>query len=386
MPVPTLITDLTAVASTNSPQGTETVKGTIDDYFRAQASFIRQIYDATLGPTVILASAATVNIGFAASQNIGITGTTTITAFDTYAEGTLRWVVFAGALTLTHNATTLQLPGSASIVTSAGDAALFKSLGSGNWKCLDYQRINGQGAVNCLPIIGGTMTGPVIYSNNIQFQVKDSGGTGRQLFNMATDNTLNWTVPGGVSWNIYNQAGSLIVWSLSNAGATTQTGSHTISTNGTPTVSGGAAMATSGAFGGGYKMIDGSQQTMTWMASNVINWGFGSGSAFTSRMTLDSSGTATAVNFTATSDERYKMDWRELTDDQLDDLLEIDLVGTFTWIDGEDQSIGASAQQIRAIIPQAVHEDKDGKLSVNYGGLSFAVLLSDMKRRARVSK
>lgn len=143
MPIPLLISDLNATAALNSPQGTESAKGTIDDYFRAHAAFIRQVSDIAAGPTVTLASAATVAIGFAASNNIAITGTTTITAFDIAAEGALRNVQFSGILTLTHNAVSMILPGAANIVTAAGDAAVFKSLGGGNWKCIAFQRASG---------------------------------------------------------------------------------------------------------------------------------------------------------------------------------------------------------------------------------------------------
>lgn len=139
MPVPSSLSDLSTTAGSNSPQGTESAKGTIDDYLRAHAAFIAQLNAIVAGATTTLASAASVAIGAASSTNVSITGTATITSFDTVAEGTLRWVVFAGSLTLTHNSASLILPGGANITTSAGDAALFKSLGGGNWRCLSYQ-------------------------------------------------------------------------------------------------------------------------------------------------------------------------------------------------------------------------------------------------------
>ncbi|HTK34543.1 MAG TPA: hypothetical protein VL358_04545 [Caulobacteraceae bacterium] len=91
-------------------------------------------------PADTLASASTVNIGGAASNYVKITGTTTITAFDSLASGAERIVEFAGALTLTHNATSLILPGAANIQTAAGDIARFISEGSGNWRMLSYAR------------------------------------------------------------------------------------------------------------------------------------------------------------------------------------------------------------------------------------------------------
>ena len=88
---------------------------------------------------VTLASAATVAIGAAQANTIQISGTTTITSFDTVASGAVRRLVFSGALTLTHNATKLILPGAANITTAAGDAATFVSLGGGSWRCVGYQ-------------------------------------------------------------------------------------------------------------------------------------------------------------------------------------------------------------------------------------------------------
>jgi len=89
-----------------------------------------------------VASAGTCDIGSAAQQRVRITGTTTITSLGTGANQ-LRHVLFEGALTLTHNATSLILPGGANIATAAGDTATFASDGSGNWRCLAYQRADG---------------------------------------------------------------------------------------------------------------------------------------------------------------------------------------------------------------------------------------------------
>ena len=93
---------------------------------------------ATLGQLdgraeVDLASAGTTDIGAVASNNVRITGTTTITSFGTAASGVTRQLRFAAALTLTYNATSLILPGAANIITAAGDTATAVSLGSGNW-------------------------------------------------------------------------------------------------------------------------------------------------------------------------------------------------------------------------------------------------------------
>jgi hypothetical protein len=90
-----------------------------------------------------LPSASTTNIGVAAGTYGNITGSTSITAFDTVQAGVRRVVTFTGILTLTHNATSLILPTAANITTAAGDCATFISLGSGNWICTQYQRATG---------------------------------------------------------------------------------------------------------------------------------------------------------------------------------------------------------------------------------------------------
>lgn len=90
-----------------------------------------------------IASAATTNLATATGWYLDITGTTTITAFGTVNEGQQYTLRFTGILTLTHNATSLILPGAANITTAAGDVAVMMSLGSGNWRCIDYQRASG---------------------------------------------------------------------------------------------------------------------------------------------------------------------------------------------------------------------------------------------------
>jgi hypothetical protein len=90
-----------------------------------------------------VASAATTAIASVRTLNVSVTGTTTITSFGSARSGVVKLVTFTGALTLTHNATSLILPGTANIVTAAGDFLVTQSLGSGNWRVLLYARSNG---------------------------------------------------------------------------------------------------------------------------------------------------------------------------------------------------------------------------------------------------
>lgn len=106
-----------------------------------------------------IASATTTNIGAATGNYVNVTGTTTITGLGTVQAGTRRIVRFSGALTLTHNATSLILPSSANITTVSGDVAHFISLGSGNWKCVSYTRQDGTALVGSASAASETVAG-----------------------------------------------------------------------------------------------------------------------------------------------------------------------------------------------------------------------------------
>jgi hypothetical protein len=139
MPIPSTMADLSITAASNFPAGSESPT-TGDDYLRAHAAILR----TTNAKGADIASATTTDIGAATGEFVDVTGTTTITGLGTIAAGIKRTVRFTGALTLTHNATSLILPGSANIPTANGDVAQFISLGSGNWKCTGYIKQNGR--------------------------------------------------------------------------------------------------------------------------------------------------------------------------------------------------------------------------------------------------
>lgn len=99
-----------------------------------------------------LASATTTSIGGQNGMYGQITGTTTITSLGSGRKSAYRIVQFAGALTLTHNGSSLILPSGANITTAVGDVAEFVSLGSSNWRCTNYMRASGS------PIVPTTVT------------------------------------------------------------------------------------------------------------------------------------------------------------------------------------------------------------------------------------
>lgn len=118
---------------------------------------------------VDVASATTTDIGAAASNYVRVTGTTTITGLGTIASGVEREVLFAGILTLTHNATSLILPSGANITTAAGDTARFISEGSGNWRCVDYERASGAALSAALTSLTNSVAVDVPMNNTALF-------------------------------------------------------------------------------------------------------------------------------------------------------------------------------------------------------------------------
>ena len=160
-----------------------------------------------------IASASTTNIGAATGNLIHITGTTTITAFDTVQAGTTRKVIFDDILTLTHNATSLILPGGSNITTDAGDSALFVSEGSGNWKCMFYQKYD-DAYINFTTTITGFSSTPtytckykMLTRNTYHFILRP---------NISTSNstTCTFTIP----FNLPNYTPAVIpVWIYDNS-------------------------------------------------------------------------------------------------------------------------------------------------------------------------
>lgn len=160
------MSDLSTTAASNSPAGSESPTAG-DDFLRAIQAIVR----TTNAKGSDIASATSTAIGAATGEFVDVTGTTTITSFDTIAAGIVRTVRFTGALTLTHNATSLILPGSANITTANGDTAIFRSLGSGNWKCIAYQPVNGSTVTGTFVDSGFRITGSSDATKLIAFEV-----------------------------------------------------------------------------------------------------------------------------------------------------------------------------------------------------------------------
>jgi len=94
-----------------------------------------------------------------------VTGTVTVTSFNSVGVGTIIGLHFDGALILTHHATDLILPGAANITTAAGDEGIFVEYASGDYRCMAFSRASGLPIVNpIVPIVQvvNTQTGALV--------------------------------------------------------------------------------------------------------------------------------------------------------------------------------------------------------------------------------
>lgn len=171
---------------------------------------------------ISIASASTTNIGAALSLTVSITGTTTITAFDTVLAGIYRYVSWTDATPVTYNVTSMQLVGNENRTYAAGDFSIFRSLGSGNWSEELYQSHN-RGLFATQTSDG---TNPVIFTDipaNKNFELEIIGAAptnasyvllsmqmstdnGSTYYTTAGDYASNWGSGGAASYNVIGLA------------------------------------------------------------------------------------------------------------------------------------------------------------------------------------
>lgn len=129
--ISTDIAQWSGTAGSNSPTGGTSIGTGLDDNLRAmQAAVVLALNSKGTDK----ASAGTVDLSATDGLFHDVTGTTTITAFGTVRAGVWKVLKFEGALTLTHNATSLIIPGGANVITANGDMCMVTSEGSGNWR------------------------------------------------------------------------------------------------------------------------------------------------------------------------------------------------------------------------------------------------------------
>ena len=160
-----------------------------------------------------ITSASSINLYNSGGDYNHVTGTTTITSLGTAPAGFEKTLVFDGTLTITYNATSLILPGAASITTATGDTSIFRSEGGGNWKCIFYQKYD-ESYIDFATTITGFSSSPtytckykMLTRNTYHFILKPSVATSNAT-------TCTFTIP----FNYPNYTPAVIpVWIYDNS-------------------------------------------------------------------------------------------------------------------------------------------------------------------------
>ena len=149
------------------------------------------------------------------------------------------------------------------------------------------------------------------------------------------------------------------------------TGLSTIGSNGTVLTSNGTAASWAAAAGatitgtttaGTYYVVGTTSTTGSLTTASISNTNAVSYNA--------STGALTAVSMVSSSDERLKTNWAGLDLDFVSRLADVKH-GTFERISSGNREVGVTAQSLQKVIPEAVIEDENGFLSVNYGGAAL---------------
>lgn len=257
-----------STTASNSPAGTATVGSGVDDNLRElQGVVVRGL--SHKGSDI--ASAATTDIGAVEGLMHDITGTTTITSFGTVRAGILKVLKYEGALTLTHNSTSLILLGAENRTTANGDVQLVISEGSGNWRELSYfpVAINPGKMVSTdetQTLTNKTLTAPTL-TNHVSFPASQSASAGANDLDDYEEGTWTPAVGGNATYTTqigrYVKVGKFVwVWGkltinvLGTGSATTISGlpfaSANLSLNQAGTVSQWASIAAAKAFVSAY--------------------------------------------------------------------------------------------------------------------------------------
>lgn len=130
---PDTLARTTILESSNSNNAVSWGSGAKDIYMSTPSKAMWASHSATLN------SASTTDLGSVTAPMVDISGTSAITSFGSSApKGAVKFGRFSGALTLTHNATSLILPGGANITTVDGATFVARHEGSGNWRVQSY--------------------------------------------------------------------------------------------------------------------------------------------------------------------------------------------------------------------------------------------------------
>lgn len=129
MPVPNAISDLSQLAGSNYPVGSEAIGNNLDNYLRAHAALIKQSNSVA---SSTMPSGSTVNVALADAEAVLITGDAFISSLGTGFVGCRRELHLTGNAHFIHSSA-LQLPSAGNIDGTPGQIFTFRCIAPGIW-------------------------------------------------------------------------------------------------------------------------------------------------------------------------------------------------------------------------------------------------------------
>jgi hypothetical protein len=102
-------------------------------------------------------------------------------------------------------------------------------------------------------------------------------------------------------------------------------------------------------------------------------------------LTFDGLSLTCGGNITAYSDETLKMNWRGFPEDFIEQLAQIQS-GIYDRIDSGLTQVGVGAGSLKKVMPDAVHDNENGLMSVSYGNAALAAVIELAKRVVALEK
>lgn len=304
-----------------------------------------------------------------------------------YAPANRAGDTFSGLVNLGYGAIVSPGPSSVSASGQAGCAARLTNTGGQNYGRVVELQTNGNDGPFAVFARGGTaptnwQLGIAHYADSADFYlgVVDNAFGGRQ-FRFAQDG--RFTSAGPVSaprtyasdW--HRSTGASGWFNETYAG-----GIYMVDFTWVRTYGGKDLMASGAVVCAGDGTGSGSKRLAMWNGSRRFDWRMDGVNVYLEAvtdgydvLTIDNNGNVTARgNVTAFSDEDVKKNWRGFGDGFIDRLSQIKY-GIYDRIDADLTQVGVSAQSLRGVMPHAVQEDAQGRLSVAYGNAALASVI-----------
>jgi hypothetical protein len=199
----------------------------------------------------------------------------------------------------------------------------------------------------------GTWNGSLIAGQYGGTGVANTGKTITLGGNLTTSGAFTTTFTVGANTSLSLPASGTVISTVTNMAANPVTGTPSSSTflrgDGTWAAAGG------GSAGG---------------SNTQVQYNSSGSFAGSANFTFDGTNVLVAGTVSGGSDERLKKNWRGVVSGFIEKLSKVKS-GIFDRTDLELTQPGVSAQSLREVLPEAVIEDENGMLSVNYGGAAL---------------